>query len=61
MWTKLTVIVTAAGAAKSVTRAGHTLTILEKRAGRWLLAATEQVQPQPRTECAVVRDEQRHV
>lgn len=38
MWTKLTVVVTPRGDAKPVTRAGHTLTILKKQNGRWLLA-----------------------
>lgn len=37
MWTRLSVVVTPR-AGKPVTRAGHTLTILEKRNGRWLLA-----------------------
>ena len=37
MWTKLTVVVTMPGAAQSMTRAGHTLTILKKENGRWLL------------------------
>jgi uncharacterized protein (TIGR02246 family) len=38
MWTKLTVVVTPPGGAAPITRAGHTLTILRKRNGRWLLA-----------------------
>ena len=37
MWTHLTVVVTP-GAGKPVTRAGHTLTILRKEKGKWLLA-----------------------
>jgi uncharacterized protein (TIGR02246 family) len=37
MWTKLTVVVTPPGAA-AFTRAGHTLTVLKKEAGRWRLA-----------------------
>jgi uncharacterized protein (TIGR02246 family) len=38
MWTKLTVVVTPPGGAAPITRAGHTLTILRKRDGKWLLA-----------------------
>ena len=38
MWTKLTVVVTPPGAAQSMTRAGHTLSILKKQNGKWLLA-----------------------
>ena len=38
MWTKLTVVVTPPGGAQSVTRAGHTLSILNKQSGKWLLA-----------------------
>lgn len=38
MWAKLTVEVTPPGGASSVKRAGHTLTIFEKQAGRWVLA-----------------------
>ncbi len=38
MWTKLTVVVTPPGGAESMTRAGHTLTILTKHDGRWVLA-----------------------
>jgi uncharacterized protein (TIGR02246 family) len=38
MWTKLTVIVTPPGGEKAVTRAGHTLSILRKENGKWLLA-----------------------
>jgi uncharacterized protein (TIGR02246 family) len=38
MWTKLTVIVTSAGDAQSMTRAGYTLSILKKQRGEWLLA-----------------------
>ena len=37
MWTKLRVVVTPPGEAK-ITRAGHTLTVLKKESGRWLLA-----------------------
>src|SRR6476659_1730014 len=37
MWTKLTVVFTPPGGA-SVTRAGNTLTILNKQNGRWILA-----------------------
>ena len=38
MWTKLTVIVTPPGGAQPMTRAGHTLTILNKQSGKWVLA-----------------------
>jgi uncharacterized protein (TIGR02246 family) len=38
MWTKLTVIVTPPGGAEKMTRAGHTLSILNKQNGKWLLA-----------------------
>ena len=38
MWTKLKVIVTPPGGAPPMTRAGHTLSILKKQNGRWLLA-----------------------
>jgi uncharacterized protein (TIGR02246 family) len=38
MWTKLTVVVTPPGGAQSITRAGHTLSILRKQSGKWVLA-----------------------
>lgn len=38
MWTKLTVVITPPGGAQSVTRAGHTLSILKKQSGKWVLA-----------------------
>jgi uncharacterized protein (TIGR02246 family) len=38
MWTKLTVVVTPPGGAHSMTRAGHTLSILKKQGGKWVLA-----------------------
>ena len=38
MWTKLTVVVTPPGDALSMTRAGHTLSILKKQNGKWVLA-----------------------
>ena len=38
MWTKLTVVVTPLGGAQPMTRAGHTLSILRKQDGRWVLA-----------------------
>jgi len=38
IWTNLAVTITPAGGAESMRRAGHTLTILKKEAGRWLLA-----------------------
>lgn len=38
MWSKLTVVVTPSDGGKSVTRAGHTLSILKKERGKWMLA-----------------------
>jgi uncharacterized protein (TIGR02246 family) len=38
MWTKLTVVITPPGGAPAVTRAGHTLSILRKQNGKWVLA-----------------------
>jgi len=38
MWTKLSVVVTPPGSAAQMTRAGHTLSVLKKENGRWLLA-----------------------
>lgn len=38
MWTKLTVVVTPPNDAPPMTRAGHTLTILKRQNGKWLLA-----------------------
>jgi uncharacterized protein (TIGR02246 family) len=38
MWTKLTVTMTPPGGAEAMNRAGHTLSILRKENGRWLLA-----------------------
>jgi uncharacterized protein (TIGR02246 family) len=38
MWTKLSVVITPPGGAPSVTRAGHTLSILRKQNGKWVLA-----------------------
>ena len=38
MWTKLTVVATPAGGGPSITRSGHTLSILRKHNGRWVLA-----------------------
>jgi uncharacterized protein (TIGR02246 family) len=38
MWTKLTVVVTPPNGAQSMTRAGHTLSILKKQRGKWVLA-----------------------
>lgn len=37
-WTRLTVVVTPPGGANSMTRAGHTLSVLNKQNGKWLLA-----------------------
>jgi uncharacterized protein (TIGR02246 family) len=38
MWTKLTVTVTPAGGGDAMTRAGHTLSVLQKLNGKWVLA-----------------------
>jgi uncharacterized protein (TIGR02246 family) len=38
MWTKLTVVATPPDGSASIERAGHTLTILKKENGRWVLA-----------------------
>ena len=38
MWSKLTVVSKPPDGGKSVTRAGHTLTVFRREAGRWLLA-----------------------
>lgn len=38
MWTKLTVVVTPPGGAQPMKRAGHTLSILKKQNGKWVLA-----------------------
>jgi uncharacterized protein (TIGR02246 family) len=38
MWTKLSVVVIPPGGAPSITRAGHTLSILKKQNGKWVLA-----------------------
>jgi|SRR5689334_23858384 uncharacterized protein (TIGR02246 family) len=37
MWTKLTVVAMPAGG-RSITRAGHTLSVLRKQNGKWVLA-----------------------
>ena len=38
MWTKLSVVVTSPGSGKPRTRAGHTLSVLKKQSGKWVLA-----------------------
>ena len=38
MWTTLTVVVTPAGGGPPMTRSGHTLSVLNKQNGRWVLA-----------------------
>lgn len=38
MWTKLTVAITPPGGGQSMIRAGHTLSILKKQNGKWVLA-----------------------
>ena len=38
MWTKLSVVVTPPGGESSITRSGHTLSILRRQDGKWVLA-----------------------
>jgi len=38
MWTRLTVVATPPGGAPPTKRAGHTLSVLKKENGKWLLA-----------------------
>ncbi|HZR45358.1 MAG TPA: SgcJ/EcaC family oxidoreductase [Candidatus Manganitrophaceae bacterium] len=38
IWTKLSVVMTPPGGAPPIARAGHTLSILKKEKGRWVLA-----------------------
>ncbi|SRR5258706_13007753 len=38
MWTKLSVVVSPRGGGAQTTRAGHTLSVLKKENGKWLLA-----------------------
>lgn len=38
MWTRLSVVVKPPGNVQPIKRAGHTLTVLKKEAGKWLLA-----------------------
>ena len=38
MWTRLTVTITPPGGGEPMTRAGHTLSILKKENGKWLMA-----------------------
>ena len=38
MWTKLNAVVTRPSGGPSIERTGHTLTILQKQSGKWLLA-----------------------
>ena len=38
MWTKLTVVMTPSGGGPSVTRGGHTLSVLKKQNDKWVLA-----------------------
>lgn len=38
MWAKLTVVITPLGGTQTMTRAGHTLSILRKQNGKWVLA-----------------------
>jgi uncharacterized protein (TIGR02246 family) len=38
MWTRLSIVITSPGAASPMTRVGHTLSILKKQNGKWVLA-----------------------
>ena len=38
LWTKLSVSITPPGASQAVERAGHTLTVLRRVSGKWLIA-----------------------
>ncbi len=38
MWTKLTVIATPSDGSASIERSGHTLTVLKKNQGKWVIA-----------------------
>ncbi|HWP11735.1 MAG TPA: SgcJ/EcaC family oxidoreductase [Ramlibacter sp.] len=38
MWARLTVVATPGGGAQPVTRSGHTLSVLKKEKGKWVLA-----------------------
>jgi uncharacterized protein (TIGR02246 family) len=38
MWTKLTVVATPSGGGPTIVRAGHTLSVLRKQNGKWVLA-----------------------
>lgn len=38
MWTKLSIVVTPPNSASAIERAGHTLTVLRREDGKWLLA-----------------------
>lgn len=38
MWTKLSVVIAPPGGAPPMTRAGHTLSVLKKQNGKWVLA-----------------------
>jgi uncharacterized protein (TIGR02246 family) len=38
MWTKLSVVVTPPGGAPPMMRSGHTLSVLKKQAGKWVIA-----------------------
>jgi len=38
MWTKLSIVITPTKGGQPIRRAGHTLSILKKEKGKWLLA-----------------------
>lgn len=61
MWAKLTVVVTPPGGAASMTRAGHTLSILKKQDDKWVLARDANMlapvsEPGNEADCRIVAD-----
>jgi uncharacterized protein (TIGR02246 family) len=50
MWTKLAIVVTPPGSGPRISRAGHTLSILKREHGKWLLARdANMLAPSPST------------
>jgi uncharacterized protein (TIGR02246 family) len=72
MWTRLTVAMTSSNNLERMVRAGHTLTILQKKNGKWLVArdanmlapvssySTKQRMPPVRLQVALGRAARRH-
>jgi len=61
MWTNLTVVATPPGGAASMTRAGHTLSILKKQDDKWVLARDANMlapvsEPGNEADCRIVAD-----